>query len=123
MFDGIDKLEHALANVFGLARSATDTDGFVEVAIGTILEDKVDVVFGLEVMDEVNDVRMISDPAMDCEFLGAIVHRQGRWAVGNSRRLGQTLQSNKIGRPGVIRLEDHPKGAMVERSQSSEPSI
>jgi hypothetical protein len=83
VLDGIDKLEHALANMFRLAWSPTDTDGFVEVAIRTILQDKVDVVFCLKVMDEVNDILMVADSTMDCKFLGTIIHGQGWWAVGN----------------------------------------
>lgn len=115
MLNSTDELEHGLTHVIGLTRSATSADSFVEVAIGTVLEDEVDVVFGLEVMDEIDDIRMIANAAMDGEFLGAVVDNHGLRATDNSRGLGEALQSYEVASPGVVGLEDHAKGAMVER--------
>jgi len=84
VLDSIDKLEHALTNVFRLTGSSAHTDGLVEVAIRTVLQDKVDVMFRLEMVDEVDNVRMVADPTMDCKFFRAIIDSKGRGTVGGS---------------------------------------
>jgi len=48
---------------------------------------------------------------VDLEFLGTLIVRNQ--AIG-SRRLGDDLDSYNLASEHVLRLEDHPEGAMVE---------
>jgi hypothetical protein len=81
------------------------------------------VVLSLEVVEEVDDVRVVSDAIMDHELFGSVVNGQPLRVNGSSGRFGQALEGNLGIGPGVLGLEDHAKGAMIEGSESSKSPV
>lgn len=109
-----DQLHHEVADVLRLQRTLVKADGLVQVTVGAVLEDKVDVVLGLKGLEKVDDVGMGTKPEVDTELLRALVDSKCRRAIDGSRGLGNNLDGNEIIGHKVLGLEDHAKGAIVE---------
>jgi hypothetical protein len=109
--------------VFGLQRTLVEADGFVEVAIGAELEDEVDVVLALEGLEQIDDVVVGAKAKMDTELFGALIDSEGGRTVDGGGRLGNDLDGNIVVGYQVLGLEDHAKGAMVERRDGLVSSI
>jgi len=122
MLNGIDQLKHKLADVLGLQRAFVKADGFIEVTIGAKLEDKVDVVLGLEGLKQVDNVGVRANAEVDSELLGALVHGQSG-LIGASVVLGDDLDRNDFASYEVLGLEDHAEGAMIEWGDGFIPPI
>ncbi|KAK6724067.1 hypothetical protein SNK04_002908 [Fusarium graminearum] len=58
--NGIDELKHELADMLCLERTVTLSDCFVEITLTTKLENEVDMRFGLERVNKVDDVLVSS---------------------------------------------------------------
>ena len=68
VIDGTDELQHKVADVLRLQRALADTNGLVEVAITAQLQDHVLVVLVLEVVDQVDNVRVSTQAGVDLEL-------------------------------------------------------
>ena len=101
--------------MLSLKRTLANSDGFVQVAIGAELEHQVDVVLGLKGLEQVDSVGVVAEVQVDAELLGALIDGKGRGAVDGGGALGDDLDGHGLVGYKILGLEDHTKGAIVER--------
>jgi hypothetical protein len=112
--NSVDKLHHEVADVLSLKGTLANTDGLVKVAIGAELKDQVDVVLGLEGLEQVDDIGMVTKVEVDTKLLGTLIDCESGRAVDGGRALGDDLDSNVVTSHKVLGLENHAEGATVE---------
>lgn len=78
--------------------------------------------FGLEGMNQIDNVRMRAQLVVVFEFLGKFVDCKARCIIGGIR-LGQALDGNQFIRINIFSQMDHAKGTMVEKLDGFEASI
>jgi hypothetical protein len=116
--NGIHQLEHELTNMFRLQRALTVADCLVEIAARAKLQDKVDMRFSLEGPDQVDDVGMGTQAAVQNKLLRLLVDGKVDAGTVGGRPLSQALDGDGLAILEVPSQEDHAEGAMVERSDS-----
>ena len=94
------------------------TNGFVQVALGTILKYNVHMSVSLKGMKQVNNIVMKAQMAMKSELLRLFINSEVESSVVGSGPLGNTLDSNTIVGQSVLSKENHAEGAMIERRDS-----
>ena len=123
VLNGIDQLHHEVADVLGLHGAAVVADGLVEVAVGAKLQNDVDVVLALEGLKQVDGVVVGAEAEMNTELFGALIDGKGGRAVDSGSGLGNDLDGDVVAGYQVLCLEDHAKGAMVERGDGLVSSV
>jgi len=108
--------------MFGLQGAPTKPNSFVEVTLGAVFQDKIGVSLTLEVVNEIDKMRMILQDGVAIELLRTLVCNDSVWA-GRGTRLGQTLDGHLLVGQHVLGEEDHAKGAMIQRSDGLEASF
>ena len=73
VFDSADELEHEASNMVGLERAVVQADSFVEITLRAILKHQVSVSIGLEVMDQIDEVRMMLQDIVTLELLSSFI--------------------------------------------------
>jgi hypothetical protein len=109
--------------VLSLKGALANTDGLVQVAIGAELKDQVDVVLSLERLNEVYNVGVVAKVEVNAKLLGALIDCESGRAVDGGGALGDDLDGNVVAGHKVLGLEDHAKGAIVERGDCLVSSI
>jgi hypothetical protein len=121
--NGFDQLHHEVADMLSLHRTLVVANGFVEIAIGAKFQNDVDVILALERLDQVDDMVMGAKVEMNTELFGAFIDSKGGRAIDSGGRLGNDLDGDVVTGYQVLGLEDHAKGAMVERGDGLVSSI
>lgn len=119
--NGIDKLKHERPDLFSLGRSAVVSDCLVQVASRTEFENDVDVCFGFEGMDEVDDIRVGTQAGVAFQFFRTFVDGECRVNVGGF--LGQALDGHEFVGLQIPGHENHTERAMVEGRDGLKASI
>jgi len=100
--------------VLRLQGSMAVADGLIEVTLRAELQDQIDVGIGLEGIDEIDNVAVLAQAAVQEELLRLIVDGEVQPGVTRGRPLGETLESDGLVGQEVVSLEDHAEGAVVE---------
>ncbi len=119
---GVDKLQHEAPHMLRLQRAMADADRLVQVTARAELDHQVDMGIRLERVDEVDDVGMRSELAVQHQLFGLVVDGEVEEALRCGRLLSQALDGDRLVRPGVLGHEDHAEGAMVERRDGLIPT-
>lgn len=120
--DSADQLEHEVTHVFGFQWTAVEPDGLVEVTVGAVLQNQIDMSIGFEGMDEVDQVGMMCEASVTLQLFEAVINGQGTRRV-SGRCLGQALDGNVLTSLGVVCDKHHSEGAMVQGRQGPKPTI
>jgi hypothetical protein len=109
--------------MFSLQRPFTEANGLIEVAVGTKLENEIDMVLCLKRFEQIDNIRMRPDAKVDVELFGALIDSKARRAMVSGIGLGDDFDSNKFIGYKVSGLEYQSKRAMIERGDGLIPSI
>ena len=101
--------------MFSLQRAVAVADGLVQVTPGAKLEDQVDMRIGLERVDQVDDVSVRAETAMQGKLLRLVINGEVETRIVGGRFLGQALDGHGLVGLEISGHEDHAEGAMVER--------
>jgi hypothetical protein len=104
-------------------RPAAETNSLVEIAVGAIFQNEESVGFGLEGVQQIDNVRMVSKLVVISKFLREFVNRKVRLGGSWGARLHEALDGNEFIINGVLGEEDHSEGSMVKKVDSFITSV
>jgi hypothetical protein len=90
------------------------SDSLVEITLTAELEDQVEVRLGLERVEQVDDVGVRAQAAMQNEFLRLLVDGKIGASFRAGTLLGKALDGHGLVGHEILGLEDHTERSMVE---------